>query len=378
MRIALDGIDRRLGRPLHEQLASVIRGAILEGHYRPGERIEPEREFMRVSRLSYRTVARAFRNLAAEGLVVRRVGSGTFISGDVPAEVPARRTIGVVHHIHSDFFTSIFAGIRSESQRRSFLPLPLIGGGEERDEDRVLRELQEYKVAGILAIPNLYIRRHRELMRLVIRRMPVVLIDTYLPEVACDGVASDNEEASYQLARHLLDLGHERIVYLTHTILYPYATTVQDRLSGMERALEERGVDLSRDHVVRYPIADERETKRHVQLAVSKLLALPPDERPTAIMCVTDRVATLLLRLLRKAGLSVPRDMSVTAFDDNLAPYSDPPLTTAVQPLERIGRQSVCLLFNRLAHPEKQPTRLILDAPIVVRESTAPPPLHKS
>ncbi|MBP8131767.1 MAG: GntR family transcriptional regulator, partial [Candidatus Hydrogenedentes bacterium] len=84
MKVALDVVDRRRREPLYLQLAKAITGAIREGHYGPGERIPSEREFMREGRLSYPTVAQAFREVVKAGWVRRKVGSGTFVADPLP------------------------------------------------------------------------------------------------------------------------------------------------------------------------------------------------------------------------------------------------------------------------------------------------------
>ncbi len=92
-------------------------------------------------------------------------------------------------------------------------------------------------------------------------------------------------------------------------------------------------------------------------------------------MCVTDDIARGVIRRLRRRGLRVPEDVSVTGFDD-LAWSADfrPPLTTVAQPLERIGRRAVRLLLERLHNLERPPTRVVLDHRLCIRASTAPPP----
>jgi len=375
MKTAVDGIDRRLGKPLHEQLAAIIRGAILEGHYRPGERIEPEREFIRASKLSYHTVARAFRDLAAEGLVVRKVGSGTFVSEALPAGDTSLKTIGVVYHCHDESFMSIFGGIQDECRVRGHVPLPIFVASDESGEDRVLHAVREYELGGMVAIPDLKVRGHRELIRLIIQRMPVVLMDSYLPETPCDAVTVDNEEAAYQLTRHLVELGHRQIVFFAEEIVYPHVTTVRDRVRGMGRALEQEGADMGQRRVIQYPDRDPPENEALMCRIVLDLLDRPEARRPTAIMCDNDIIAAVVVRVLRKCGRRVPLDISVTGFDDqSCALHADPPLTTAAQPLERIGRHAARLLFDRLADPDSQPVRVTLDAPLVARESTGPAP----
>jgi len=380
MKVALDCIRRAQKEPLHKQLASAIRGAIQEGHYRPGERIEPERLFMHQAHLSYPTVARAFRQLVTEGLVIRKVGCGTFVADPLPNRNRGTRTVGVVYYQRNEFFLPIYTGIQAECNQERCRAIPVFEMGQVGGEDRVLRKLQNHGVSGILVVPSLLERQHRELIRLIVRHVPIVLIDTYLPDTPCDAVVVDNEGAAETMARHLIELGHRRIVFVTHGVQYPYGTSVRDRLAGVRRALRAAGIGDEEDWQVEFgnPVSSAQEVDRRIHRILEDLLGRGPKRRPTAIMCLNDLVALATIRALRERGLRVPQDISVTGFDDlSWAESVDPPLTTVAQPLERIGRKAARLLFERLLFPNRQPVRVEMDFRLVVRRSTAPPPTGK-
>jgi len=97
--------------------------------------------------------------------------------------------------------------------------------------------------------------------------------------------------------------------------------------------------------------------------------------KPTAIVCVNDFMALGVLRELREAGLRVPKDVSVTGFDNiTLSEFCYPALTTAHIPRDRIGH----IAFESLAleGDNAQPSgrEIVINPEFVVRDSTGPAP----
>jgi DNA-binding LacI/PurR family transcriptional regulator len=377
MKVALDAIDRRLGKPLYAQFADAIRGAIQEGHFKPGERLPSERAFMHAGGLSYPTVARALHDVAEEGLLRRKVGCGTFVSDPLPVPQTTERTVGVVYCEANEFFQPIFAGVEEELRDVGYHPTPLFEGRQEGGEDHVLRRLGEDGACGLIAIPSRVDAKHRELIRLVTQHFPVVLMDSYLPDIMCDAVTTDNEAAMEAMTDYLLGLGHRRIGFITETVQYPYSTSVRERNAGVKRALDRAGVPDPEQWIIPYGPSDLSvpQLRANVEQVVETLFARSQDQKLTAIMCVTDDIARGVVRCLRRRGLRVPQDVSVTGFDDLAwSAEARPPLTTVRQPLERIGRRAVRLLLERLHHPGRPAIRIVLDYQLVIRASTAAPP----
>jgi LacI family transcriptional regulator len=109
------------------------------------------------------------------------------------------------------------------------------------------------------------------------------------------------------------------------------------------------------------------------EMACQVLAESPP---PTAIFAANNFLAIGALRALAEAGLSVPEDISLVAFDD-LPPHLviTPFLTVAAQPAYEMGRQGMELLLARLAG--KAPAdyqEIILPTPLIIRSSSGPPP----
>jgi DNA-binding LacI/PurR family transcriptional regulator len=98
-------------------------------------------------------------------------------------------------------------------------------------------------------------------------------------------------------------------------------------------------------------------------------------ECPTALFCHNDVMAFGAFRGLRDAGLRVPEDISLIGYDDAWAArYMEPPLTTIVFPYQEIVDTALGFLLKRIAGKAQGPQRKVVEATLVERESTAPPP----
>jgi DNA-binding LacI/PurR family transcriptional regulator len=93
----------------------------------------------------------------------------------------------------------------------------------------------------------------------------------------------------------------------------------------------------------------------------------------TGIICASDVLALGAVRAVRRAGLSVPGDVSVVGYDDSTwLNATDPPLTTVRQPIESMGRSAVALLVKEMEAVTANPEELLFEPELVVRGSTGP------
>jgi DNA-binding LacI/PurR family transcriptional regulator len=93
------------------------------------------------------------------------------------------------------------------------------------------------------------------------------------------------------------------------------------------------------------------------------------------VVCASDPMALGAIRAAKRAGLAVPRDVSVVGFDDSaFMSCTEPPLTTVRQPIEAMGRAAVDLLAGLIAGNEVVPDELLFEPELVVRGSTGPAP----
>ncbi|WP_284754997.1 LacI family DNA-binding transcriptional regulator [Arthrobacter sp. efr-133-R2A-120] len=179
-------------------------------------------------------------------------------------------------------------------------------------------------------------------------------------------VSVDNVGAGRAAVRHLLNLGHERIAFIG--IRDEEGSNLGgvpplQRLVGYREALSEVG--LPRDSKLEQ--LDENSVAGGAA-AMSRLLVA--EQVPTAAFVASDEMAFGVLKVLRKAGLDVPRDFSVLGFDNHeLCDVVD--LTTMDHEVAEQGQDAARILLDILNG--RPPATLVFPARLVVRETTAPP-----
>lgn len=170
----------------------------------------------------------------------------------------------------------------------------------------------------------------------------------------------DGHQAIYLLTRHLLERGHRRIAFIGPSSEYFY---VQDRLGGYLTALREKGLEPLPEWIC---LGYEREEGGYQ--AMELLLALP--EPPTAVVAATDRIAIGVMRRAYTAGRVVGQDLAITGFDDlPISAFLHPPLTTARQPIQKIGVALVTMLVAQIEAGQLVPEGQLFEAEVVFRES---------
>lgn len=186
-------------------------------------------------------------------------------------------------------------------------------------------------------------------------------------ELAYPSVQIDNVAAAEEVTTHALDLGHTRVAFVAG----PFGShTVQDRLAGYRKALEANSIGY--DH----KLVEEGELNEESGYR-STLSLLGRRKRPTAMICVNDRIAVGALAALTDYHLPVPEQMTVMGFDDvSISSYLRPRLTTVSIPTYEIGSSAAALLLEQLrtGSDDVEAGVVMLPTRLVVRDSCAPPP----
>ncbi|MGC8779347.1 MAG: LacI family DNA-binding transcriptional regulator [Anaerolineae bacterium] len=270
----------------------------------------------------------------------------------------------VVTDITNPFFTTIARGVEDVASQRGFSVIFCNTDESEVKQAEYLNVLVRKRVDGVLLVPA---RSTDEPIHFLNKHQaPVVVLDRRVPSCIVDSVRGDSEGGAYALMRLLLDLGHRRIALLNGPTA---VSTAVDRLAGYRRALAEAGLPC--DERLIFPGRFTLEAGRRM---AQEALALSP--RPTALFAANNFIAIGAYRALRDAGLTVPDDISLVAFDDlPSALILEPFLTVVSQPAYEMGRRATELLLDRLANSASADCQeIVLPVEIVVRRSSGPAP----
>ena len=215
---------------------------------------------------------------------------------------------------------------------------------------------------GVLSV--LYLPDATERRRLAAARLPLVVIDPPTePGSDIQSVGTTNWQGGMAATRHLAGLGHRRIAAIGGPERFWSANA---RLDGYRTALMRSGLPVDEALVGRgeFAVPDGR-SQAH------RLLGTP--EPPTAIVAGNDNQAFGVLQALGERGLRAPYDVSVVGFDDVIAEWATPPLTTVRQPLAAMTAAGFRMLRMGADGSPAQPQHVELATYLIVRDSTAPP-----
>jgi DNA-binding LacI/PurR family transcriptional regulator len=173
-------------------------------------------------------------------------------------------------------------------------------------------------------------------------------------------VVSDNVAGGYLATRHLLGLGHKRIVYyVSDTIRAHYS--VHDRQAGYERAMREAGLTelISTWHF-------------GIDEAMGRLLG---PNRPTAMIGYCHIEALRVTHAAWSQGLAIPTDLSLIAFNDLfMTQFMTPPLTVVSFDTSEVGRVGAEMLVKRIrGGPDAAIENVVIRQRVIARGTTAPP-----
>lgn len=202
-------------------------------------------------------------------------------------------------------------------------------------------------------------------------RLPVVFIDRVYPEVSADSVVTNYAHATYQMFDYLWNLGHRKIALFTDNTDRYYNDQCHESYRRFYRV---KGLALPCPELSK-PQDIHPESNEQVYAAyVSRIMAMP--SRPTAIVFAANVYALGIISHLQRAGLSVPRDMSVAALCDIMSCQSmDISLTSYQAPMAQIGAAATDLLLQRIADPSRPINKLALNGRMVERTSCSPAPV---
>ncbi|MFQ3586447.1 MAG: GntR family transcriptional regulator [Fimbriimonadaceae bacterium] len=355
-------IRRDAAEPVHVQVRETLRDAILSGALAAGEKLLSEPELAEALGVSRMTANKAILSLVAEGWLERTKGRGTYVSEHPPrvrksfAAIVAEDLDGAVENY---YFGALYLELVHAAARAGY-SLSLLDLDEVRRRPSQLGRLD-----GVVLINPP--QRALEGLGGSLSHLPAVVLGATWWGGHWSCIDSDNVLGTGLAVSHLAGLGHRKLAFVGGC---PHDSNTRDRRRGFRLACRLFGVEA----VDEIPVSPEAVALSEEAIdAIDRVLRQA--DRPTALVVGGAVLALHAARAATERGLSLPRDLSLVAYDDPafLAAFQ-PALTTVRQPLADMARVAFQELLRRCEAPNSEPSHLSCMPELVVRRSTGAPP----
>lgn len=324
------------------------------------------------------TLRRDLQLLEEEGLLVRVHGGAVASHRDPGAAVapavsaPTARpegTIGVLVPSLTYYWPSIVRAMEARAYERGASLVVRGTSYDLQDERPVLARMLDDGVTGFAVAPNPDTDHFHDVMSwLSASGRPAVLVEReakLADGLSAESVVSDHALGAVLAARHLAELGHRRV----GLVISRNSPTSRKVVAGWNAACRELGLTPT-EHVER--VLPDRSTPEY-STTVKRVLDTMLQTGITAMLVHSDHEAMAFVDLALARGLRVPEDLSVVAYDDEVAQLFTPALTAVSPHRAAVGRAAVDLLLDRIADPSRPVHRLTINPSLNVRASTAAP-----
>lgn len=380
------GSDKK--RPFYQEIIDDIMTELNSGRFSYDQPLCTENSLMERYGFSRITVRRALEELEKQGILYRKRGVGSFVSRELYSEenfsLPSNSgklfPFVLPFCISRTGLTATFQAASNFLLAKGCYASIYISENEAENPNRmVLDRLLDMDVAGIAYYPQTSDIHIERLNRFLFAGRPAVVMDIPSGSPYIPSVTSDNLTGSRMLMKHLLELGHRKIAYLSG--VFPTARlTISDRLAGYVLALSEEKIPIMPEFIYTDISEDARSAPLSCPGSLRAILNTLLHMGVTAIAAEHDGIAYDILLCCRDLGIDVPRQLSVCGFDNSewatALSNSTPPMriTTVAQDQVQIGRKVAELLWEGINQPIRQHTPVVVPVSFVPGNTTGKAP----
>jgi DNA-binding LacI/PurR family transcriptional regulator len=350
--------------PFYEQIQNILKYEIRNGTLKEGDKIGSHNELAKRYNVSLITIKKALSNLIKDGVLISRIGKGTFVSsGENKLDISKHKSIGLVlRDLNHPFFSPIVKSVEKKVSELGYNLLLASSSGDKEKEENQISHFKRIGVSGlIVASMTLDYNASDYIKRLQVTNFPYVMI-SYMHDPDYWYVGIEQELGGYMATKHLISLGYKKIgcVHGGKGNLLG-----EIRKNGYARALLEKNIPFNSKYIY---YLDQRKSRFESGNELGKIFHEIKD-RPDALFFYTDSAAMGFQQAVIDRGLKIPEDIAMVGFNDiEIAKFASSPLTTIKQDAFKIGKLAAQIVVNRIEGKE-QPNRTILKPELIVRDS---------
>lgn len=354
------------GKPKYFTLMEELKEEIISGRIQPGEKLPSENQFTVQYSLSRHTVRKALSLLEQEGYIEACHGKGTFCSEKMRHMKKSRNIAVVTTYISDYIFPRLIQGIDNVLSEQGYSIILKNTGNSRQKEAKCLEELLQKDIDGLIIEPSksqLSCRHPGLYENLEKYQIPYIFIQGIYTEMKDKPhILMDDTRGGYLVTKYLLEQGHRRITGFFK------ADDIQgiQRHKGYVRALQEAGIPYDPDLVVWFHTEDRRSKPSMMVKEMVKTGSLPH-----GIVCYNDQIAVQVIESLEDCGLQVPKDISVTGYDNSLYAQRGTGITTIAHPQERLGEMAAELILEKINGVSEEDSKVerLIQPELIVRGS---------
>ncbi|MEX0680532.1 MAG: LacI family DNA-binding transcriptional regulator [Balneolales bacterium] len=272
-------------------------------------------------------------------------------------------TIGVIiPEISHAFFPEVVRGIEEATYDRNY-QLFLANTSENFDREmKAIDSFRSKRVDGIMVSSSQTTLDFTYYKRILQSGLPLIFFDRCIEGIGASCIGVNDENSSRQITEHLIHHGYKKIAHLCG----PRKVSVgKKRYEGYLKAMQDHQLKVDETWIME---SGFKETGGYQ--AMKKLLELPREKQPQAVVAVNDPVAFGAMDAIREKGLSIPHDLAITGFTNDIrSALISCPLTTIHQPAYEIGRKAAIKLISTIENVREPVENIEVLSTLKIRSS---------
>ena len=267
-------------------------------------------------------------------------------------------TIGLIlPSVSNPYFADLSSVIIAEANSRKYTTIVLDSMESESNQEACIATLMARRVDGIIVAPcGTDPAIFEEINK---KHVPVILVDRFYEGSDLPYVTTNNYSGGVEAINSLIRNGHRNIACIQGV---KTSAPNKKRIAGYKAAMADAGLEAN------ILVVGNEFSLQNGYLETKLLLNRNP--RPTAIFTLSNTIALGAIKAIREAGMKIPDDISLIAFDNNIyMDYLTPPISRISQPVEDMAKLAVKLLFESIESHNRVNTKLELAPDFISRES---------
>ncbi|MGI6095593.1 MAG: GntR family transcriptional regulator [Lachnospiraceae bacterium] len=356
------------GKTKYYSLMEKLKGDILSGKIKPGEKLPSENELSEAFHISRHTVRKALAILANEGYVMAEHGKGTYCSERM-RHLKQSKNIAVVTTYISDYiFPRLIQGIDRVLTANGYSIMLKNTCNSRSGEAKALEDILTKDIDGLIIEPSKsqILCKHLNLYAMLEEyKIPYIFIQGIYPQLQDKPhILMDDCKGGYLITKYLLDIGHRNLV----GIFKADDMQGKERHTGFVKALQEYNMPYNPERVIWFHTEDRKE-KPTLMLDMMLKQKMPID----GIVCYNDQIAQSVKKGLQKQRIRIPEDISITGYDNSVISENERiNLTTIAHPQEKLGEMAAELLLEQIHKVPEEESKVerLIQPELIIREST--------